>query len=227
MNERKFLVLACLLLFSLSVFAATPEQALEKYYSSSHAENLEEHFSVVYTEGMSGEEIEAYSEIIEMTWDEIEIHSYSINNAEAILSDSEDEALIKYNLDLDYTVDSGERLAVEGIPYIAYLIKTSDWQIAFAMPASDYLELKSQVIEVEAIESFFEHKIEQAQNTEKIELTVNDEVPERVPLPPDIGNGNGGDNNTPWVPGLFDIIIYVVIAIIIVAAIVSFAKKKK
>ena len=84
---KKTLILVFLVFFLSIALADSPKEAVEKYYSSSAAENLEEYFSVTDLTGLNQEDIALEKKIVELVWNTIDEQTYSITEKESIIDD--------------------------------------------------------------------------------------------------------------------------------------------
>jgi len=211
---KKILILFFILFFSLTVLADSPEEAIEKYYSSSAVENLEEYFSVTDLTGLNQEDIALEKRIVELTWNTIDEQTYSIKEKETVIDEAGENALVQFKLSASYkNVKTGEATSFSDMVYIALLSKQENWKIVYSIPMKEYLELREKTVQMKAIESEMESLIEDNPKEDGKVL---------IDGKPWIGNGGTGQGS---LLGLIDSAIFgveIIIGIIVLLLVASF-----
>ncbi|MFH1588569.1 MAG: SHOCT domain-containing protein [Candidatus Diapherotrites archaeon] len=219
---KKLLLLFFVLIFSSIVLADSPEEAIEKYYSSSAAENLEEYFSVTDLTGLDQEDIALEKRIVELMWNTIDEQTYSITEKETVIDEAGENALVQFKLSASYkNMKTGEATSFTEMAYIALLSKQGNWKIVYSVPMKEYLELRQRTVEMKAIEAEMESFIEQNPKEEG-KLLVDGK--------PWDGNGTGDGILEGSLLGLIDSAILgveIVIAVLVLLLVVSFFKGGK
>ncbi len=150
------IAIALLLLLSFG-FADTPEEALEKYYTAAEAENLDQYFSVVSTRQMTEEDLAFEKRVVELTWNSVEGQSHKIEGLQTIVDGEGKTALMQFNLTASYkNSKTGETTSLESIPFLALALKEGVWRIAFSMPLAEYIQLRKDSSQLQAIEKEIE-----------------------------------------------------------------------
>ncbi len=218
---KKFLFLLLFLIFFSFVSADSPEEAIEKYYSSSASENLDEFFSVTDLTGLTEEDIALEKRIVELMWNTIDEQTYSITEKKTVIDKAGENALVQFKLSASYkNIKTAEETSFTDMAYIALLSKQENWKVVFSIPIKEYLELRERTVEMKAIE-------EEAQ-------TLIDDNPKEdgkvlIDGKPWDENGNGDITDFSLL-GLIDLAILgveIIIGILVLLLIISFFKGKK
>ncbi len=211
MKEKIVFLLLILFCFSF-VSANSPKEAVEKYYSSSASENLEEYFSVVDLSGLTEEDTALEKMIVELTWNTIDEQTYSIKEMESVMDETGTGALVQFKLSASYkNTKTGETTSFNDVDYIALLSKQENWKIVYSIPMKEYLELRQRTLDLKAVEEEMQTFKEEEPKTEG-KLLVDGK--------PYTGNPEKGS-----LLGLIDSLIFgvqVIIAIIVLLLILSF-----
>jgi len=130
----------------------SPEETLNKYYSASSSENMQEFLSVVETEHLNSDELKVETDFVQALWDRVDKQEYEILEIRKTVTDDGKTALLNYIMTSSYTVVKGnEKVEFKGMEYVALLVNDSGtWKVSFAMPLGDYLKTRQTITETKA-----------------------------------------------------------------------------
>lgn len=122
------------------LFANTPQQALDSYYTAFMLEDIGSFMDTVDTSNTTNEQVSNTRELTMLLWQQYDTDSYSISGLEC-LEEGED-ALCEYQLHAE--ISGAETLSYD-LDYIALFHKVSgNWKVSFAMPLDEYLETREE-----------------------------------------------------------------------------------
>ena len=212
---KKTLLLVLLLLFSCTCFALTPEETLEKYYSSSSSENLDDFLSVLDTSSLSQTEIAEQKGFLQSVWDQVDNQEYSIADSRIVITEDGKTALVNYIINFSYEGPEG-KTSVKDAQYVALLLKDSgDWKVAYAIPLENYLNLRNNMVSLKAV----------SEQGEILESEMNDFVGQDQKVKVNVGPAGFGFLGG-IVEGLMTIGTIIVAGLIVLFVLSLFKKKK-
>jgi len=223
---NNILILITFVILLSCTYALTPEEALDKYYSSSTTENIDEYLSVLDTTGMSGQEIADEKKLVELIWNTVDEQSYSIHEIRKVLTEDGKTALLNFILTSSYkNTATGEVTSFSNIEHVALLSNDSgDWKVIYSIPFEEYLKLRDLGIQAIEMERQLEEGVQEILRVEE-----QGGVP-KVLIDGEPYDGNG--DSQPPVPGdfidfLINIVIVIIVLLILYSIIKSVFKKKK
>ena len=218
-----------ILLFTVSVFATTsPETAIEEYYSAAESEDLERYFEVLAVGEMLAEEITFEKKIVELAWNSVENQSHEITNLEKVIDEEGENALLRYNLTAAYTNSvTNEETTLEEVPHIALALKEGgNWKIVYAVVLADYLDMKENAEQLEAIESEVQKFVGVGDAKAPLYIDNKKYVPGKE-IETQGGLKQGILNLIDLLIGLIAIMIFVIFCVLVLLIIIGLVKKPK
>ncbi len=122
------------------LFANTPQQALDSYYTAYMLEDIDAFMGTIDTSDTTSEQVSSTRERTTLLWQQYDTDSYAISELDC-LEDGED-ALCEYQLHAEI---SGAETFSSDMDYVALLHKVSgEWKVSFAIPLDEYIEAKEE-----------------------------------------------------------------------------------
>ena len=122
------------------LFANTPQQALDSYYSSFMLEDIDAFMDTSDTSTSTSEQVSNTRERTTLLWEQYDTDTYSISKLECL--EDGDDALCEYKLHAEI---SGAETFSYDLDHITLLHKVSgEWKVSFAIPLDEYLETREE-----------------------------------------------------------------------------------
>lgn len=163
-------LIICLFIINLAVVSANDcdilKPTLDKYYSASKAENLEEFLKVIDIDYARKTLFENYEDYIKSAWEVYDISNYEIKAYNCKIENN--DAIFYFNLKA--TLVAGETIETQK-NYIWIFHKLDDWKIRYVMDEEifdQYQDTKYENLFVWATEEVIDKTIEEVNDLEKI-----------------------------------------------------------
>jgi len=228
---RKLIVIFLVIFLAVSVIAATsPSKALLQYYSAAENEDLETYFDVIAVEGMDQEIIDYEKKVVELAWNSVSAQRNEVKQLEELINEKGDAAIMRYLLDASYRNDiTMEDTIIENTPYVALALKEGgEWKIGYAVPLSEYIDMKDMDAQLRAMEAEIEEYSKDGNAPAPLYIDGDKYVPGK-----DSGGGIQGGlksgilNLIDMLIGLVFILIVIIFCVLILLVIKGELKKGK
>lgn len=132
-------MLFALLAFGM-LFANTPQESLDAYYTAFMQEDIDAFMDLVDASNATHSQLSSTREFTMLLWEKYDTDSYSLSGLECI--EDWENALCRYSLRAE--ISGAETLSYD-LDYIALIHKVSgQWKVSFAMPLDEYLETREE-----------------------------------------------------------------------------------
>lgn len=132
-------ILLVLLAFGM-LFANSPQEALDSYYTAFMQEDIDAFMDSACTSNRTNSQVSDTRELLSGLWQHYDTDAYAISGLECI--EEGEDALCEYKLHAE--ISGAETLSYD-LDYIALLHKVNgQWKVCFAMPLDEYLETREE-----------------------------------------------------------------------------------